>query len=619
MYSIARQHVGAGLVAAGMLTAAFAEGLFQPTGYAAASIVIWAAVIAGLLGRALPAAPISRPAAAAGLCLAGAAALAIASVGWADDQGRAFEEAVRVSFYTGLFALAVCTASRFGIREWLGGMTAGLAAVSVLSLLAYLQPGVLTDPGNEIPNAIGRLSYPLGYWNGMAALFALAGILLAYGGVEGPTRMLRTAATAVLPVALVGIWLAQSRGGAAAAAIGLVILLAASPDRSRQAVSLVIGIAAAAVMIGAGEGMDGLRNGLGDAAMRADGDRMSALVVGIVLLGGGVAWALDGRGIRFDLSRTVRLAVTAAVGVALVAGAIAIDPVERFREFKQPPDPASSTTATAAETSSNGRWQFWGEAVDAFESAPIAGVGAGGYEEYWARHASVPLFVRNAHSLPLQQAAELGSAGVLLLLGFLASVGVAAWARLRAGRGGEGGVLVAVIASAAFGAAVDWTWEIPAAFAPAVICAGLLAASAPRPRLRRDSYWLGAGTVAAAWVAMVAGALVVLAELELEQSRDAAAANRIGEGIRRAEQARTVTPWSAEPYTQLALLEERRGDIDAALRNLEEAESRDSEDWRLPLIEARLQARRGEELAARTALQRSRALSPMFDALRPQG
>jgi tetratricopeptide (TPR) repeat protein len=619
MYSTARQHVGAGLVAAGMLTAAFAEGLFQPTGYAAASIVIWAVVIAGLLGRALPSAPIAWPAAAAGLCLAGAAALAIASVGWADDQGRAFEEAVRVSFYTGLFALAACTASRVGIREWLGGMTAGLAAVSVLSLLAYLQPGLLTDAGNEIPNAIGRLSYPLGYWNGMAAQFGVTGIVLARGGVEGQTRMLRAAAVALLPVALLGIWLAQSRGGAAAAAIGLAILLAAAPDRPRQAVGLGIGIAAAAVLIGAGEGMDALRNGLGDAAMRADGDRMSALVVGVVLLAGAAAWALDGSGLRLDPPRPVRLGVIAVAGMALVAGAIAVDPAERFQEFKRPPDPATGTAVTAADISSNGRWQFWEAAVDAFEDAPVAGVGAGGYEEYWARNASVPLFVRNPHSLPLQQAAELGSAGIILLLGFIAAIGTAAWARLRGGREGDGGVLIAVIVGAAIGAAVDWTWEIPAAFAPAVICAGLLAASAPRPRLRRDSYWLGAGTVAVAWVAMVAGALVVLAEVELEQSRDAAAANRIGEGIRRAEQARTVMPWSAEPYTQLALLEERRGDIEAALRNLEEAKSRDSEDWRLPLIEARLQARRGDELAARTALQRSRALSPMFDALRPQG
>ena len=117
MYSTARQHIGAGLVAAGMVAAALAEGLFEPTGYAAASIVIWAAVIAGVVGRGLPAAPIARPAAVAGISLGATAALTALSIGWASNQGAAFEAAVRVSFYLGLFALAACTASRAGISH----------------------------------------------------------------------------------------------------------------------------------------------------------------------------------------------------------------------------------------------------------------------------------------------------------------------------------------------------------------------------------------------------------------------------------------------------------------------------------------------------------------------
>jgi hypothetical protein len=100
-----RQHAGAALVAAALVTAAFAEGLFNPTGYATASILVWGAVIAGLVARALPTGPVSRTAAIAGLCLAATAVLAMASVGWASDQGRAFEEAVRVSFYLGLYVL----------------------------------------------------------------------------------------------------------------------------------------------------------------------------------------------------------------------------------------------------------------------------------------------------------------------------------------------------------------------------------------------------------------------------------------------------------------------------------------------------------------------------------
>jgi len=173
-----------------------------------------------------------------------------------------------------------------------------------------------------------------------------------------------------------------------------------------------------------------------------------------------------------------------------------------------------------------------------------------------------------------------------------------------------------VLVAGAVSACVDWTWEIPAAFGPAVICAGLLTASAPSSRLARDGYWLGIGAVAAAWVAMVAGGLVVLSEVELSQSRHAAAGNHIQDGIDRARAARTVEPWSAYPYTQLALLEEERGDLGQAIAYLKGAEERDSEDWRLPLIEARLQLKRGDEAAAGIAMDRARSLSPLSPLFR---
>src|SRR5262249_22727277 len=159
-------------------------------------------------------------------------------------------------------------------------------------------------------------------------------------------------------------------------------------------------------------------------------------------------------------------------------------------------------------------------------------------------------------------------------------------------------ILSAVVVAGAVGASVDWTWEIPAVFGPAVVCAALLLASASSRQLARNGYWIGLGTVAAAWVAIIAGGLVVLTEPDLRQSRSAAAAGKVDQAIAHARAARTVQPWSAEPYTQLALLEEERGDYDQAIAYLKQAEERDSGDWRLPLIEFRLEGRRGDTAAA---------------------
>jgi tetratricopeptide (TPR) repeat protein len=301
-----------------------------------------------------------------------------------------------------------------------------------------------------------------------------------------------------------------------------------------------------------------------------------------------------------------------------VAAIAAANPAERFREFKAPPSSSAGATVSSAGLSSNGRWQFWSAAVDAFESAPAGGIGSGGYEDWWAKHATVPLFVRNPHSLPLQQAAELGIGGIVLFGGFIAAVVLGATRRFAAGLGGDAGILAAVVAAGAAGAAIDWIWEIPAAFGPAVIAAGLLTASSPSKAKARDSYWLGAGTVAVAWLAMVAGGLVVVSELQLKQSRDDAAHERIADGLQKAKEAHTVLPWAAEPYTQLALLDEARGNINGALANLRSAEARDSEDWRLPLIEARLQTRRGDGPAARAAMERARSLSPLLPIFNTQ-
>jgi hypothetical protein len=611
MISTMRQHAGAALVAATVVIAAFAQGLFDPTGYAAASIVIWAAVVAGLVGRALPSAPVGTLAAVAGLCLAATAVLATASVGWASDQGRAFDEAVRVSFYLGLFVLAACTANSSARAQWLGGLAAGLGVVSVVALFAYLQPGILDAGGSDVPNAAGRLSYPIGYWNGAAALLAAAAILLAYGGVRAPTRPLRTIATTAIALALLGIWLGDSRGGAAAVLIAGAVLVAAAPDRIRQLITVAIGAVGGAVLIVTSEQMHSLTSGVVDSAMRADGDRMTAICVGVAAITGAVAWWTDGWRPRVRLSRRLGIVLGALAIAAVVAGVIAAHPAKRFQEFEASPPARGGVPVGAADLSSNGRWQFWGEALDAFASEPVEGVGAGGYEDWWARHASVPLFVRNAHSLPLQQAAELGVPGLALFLGFVAAVALAGRRRLLEGREGDAGILVAVVVAGAVGAAVDWTWEIPAVFGPAVICAALLLASSPARPLARDGYWLGLGTVAAAWIAMVAAGLVVLTDLELQQSRDAANANQIGEAIDRARAAKTVQPWSSEPYTQLAQLEADRGDLSQALAELRQAEERDSEDWRLPLIEASLLRKRGDGAASRTAFARAQSLSPL--------
>ena len=614
MSLIIRQHAGAGLVAAGVVTASLIDGLFDPVAFAVASVGIWTAVLAGLLSRTIPSAPVAGTAMVAGGCLAAVVFLAGASVGWAADQGRAFEEAVRISTYLGLFTLAACTASRRGRAEWLLGLAAGLAVVALLSLISWFQPGLLGE--REFAESIegnNRLSYPVGYWNGLGAMFAVGAILLAHAGANQTEVRLRSLALGAMPLPLLGIWFTTSRGAAAAVIIGLAVLVLATDDRPRQLLAAAIGCGGGAVLVLAAIRMDELSDGLTDSTARLQGDALTILTLIVVVATRAIALTAERRDWRPAVPRSVARPVAIGAGIIAIAVLVAADPVARFDDFKEPP-PESETAgfiqAGSSDVSGTGRWQLWGEAVDAFESAPVAGIGAGGFEEWWAQHASIGFFARDTHSFPLQQLAELGLIGVLLLLGFTAALGTAAWRWLAHGRAADPAVLLAVVAAAGLSAATDWSWLIPAVLAPLAIAAGLLTASAPAREPGRDSYALGLATVTLAWVAMMAAGLVVLTQVKLEQSRSAAADGRLDDALDRALEARTVQPWSGEPYTQLALLEEQLGNLDEAVSRLEQAEERDSEDWRLAFTEARLHAQRGDPAAYRQAFERARSLNP---------
>jgi hypothetical protein len=72
----------------------------------------------------------------------------------------------------------------------------------------------------------------------------------------------------------------------------------------------------------------------------------------------------------------------------------------------------------SADLTSNGRWQFWSAAVDAFEAlrAPESG---GGYEDYWA-----PARMSRSsaqRTLPRRPPSQ-GTVGIVLFLGFIGAV-----------------------------------------------------------------------------------------------------------------------------------------------------------------------------------------------------
>ncbi|MGH2962846.1 MAG: O-antigen ligase family protein, partial [Solirubrobacterales bacterium] len=496
------KHALAVAVAVVYVGISLAEGGFPPEALGAGTLLIWWAVIVGLAVGAWPRAPVPQPAIAAGLCIAGLALLTALSMGWASDDGRAFIELVRVAGYADLFAIVILASPPGSARGWLIGLAIGLVAVAALSLGSRFEPalpGSDSQIGDFIPSAEGRLSYPLGYWNGLGACFAIATVLLVWLGAQAETRRGRAIAIGALPAVLLALYLTSSRGGIVAAAVGLGVLFALGPARLQLVGGLTLAGAGGALLVG----LTGLRSPLvdepGSAVARFAGDEILLATLIFCAAVGLIRHASDAPMMRLAAPGAVRRlvrrpsmfrAALAAAAVVVLGAAVAADPVQRFEDFKATPPTESvgnaQLTARVASGTGSGRYQFWSAAVDAFASDPVTGIGAGGYESWWNQNGSIPRTIRNAHSLFLETLGELGIAGLALIGSFVGIGAVYGWRR-RAGGSPAGAVEVtlAILAAGVLSAAIEWTWELPAAFGPVVLAIALLVGPATvwaRPR-----------------------------------------------------------------------------------------------------------------------------------------
>jgi hypothetical protein len=466
---IARRACGA--VAVVLLAAPAAVG-FASGGYFAVER-LWAALAAMvLLAVAAVAAPRPLPATAAGrLAIAGLAGLlawTAISRSWTPQAGPAIADVQRLALY-----LAVLIAAAAVLRgRWARAAEPVLAAGAVLvvgyGLSERLLPGLIDLDDSRA--ALGRLDQPLTYWNAMGALAAMALALLArFAADAARPRAVRVAAGALAAPMGAGLVLAFSRGAIAAAVVGLVVLALLAPERAQlRAAAGVAALAAAGGALAAA--LPAVRTMSG--ARETEG---VILLAGLALLAALGAWAAARLAARppgeASATRRVRVGAVAAVavvGLALVAVSAAV-------ESGTPRDGASAARLGSADSN---RYAYWRVALDGFADAPLQGHGTGSFGVLWLRDRTVPEVVRDAHSLWLETAAELGLVGLLLLAAFAGGV---AWSAVLARRRDAARVAGPAAALAVWAAhsAIDWDWELPGGpTLTALVLAGLLIALA---------------------------------------------------------------------------------------------------------------------------------------------
>jgi tetratricopeptide (TPR) repeat protein len=244
----------------------------------------------------------------------------------------------------------------------------------------------------------------------------------------------------------------------------------------------------------------------------------------------------------------------------------------------------------------------------------VQGTGAGTFEFWWNRDGGVQ-FIRDAHSLYFEQAAELGVPGLLLTLVLLVSLAVlalAARARLRGpSEIGAHAAVTAAFLAFLFHAGVDWMWESTAVTVLAITSGAIAvtagAAPAARPRLAR----LPALGLAALALAVCLVQLPGLASTShIRDSREAFRAGARAEAVEEADHAIEAEPWAASPYVQRAVLEESAGALVAAAVDIRRAVEREPTNWRHYLALARIEAKRGRGRRALAAYRQARRLRP---------
>ena len=622
-------------VAAIVFWLAFDGGTYSLESRGSLSIAVWWAVIVAV---GLGFLPLVRPpleALFAGGLLAGLALLTLVSMTWAASPERAFTEFNRVALYLGVLVLVVAATSRGNVGAVTDGIAMGLAGVAALALASRLFPNLFPegDIPTFLPSAQTRLSYPVGYWNGLAILLAVALPLQLRAAMTAISPWVRGLAVVSLPLFAAVTYLASSRGGFAAGVVALVAFVALAERRWAAVGAIGVGLAgaAAAILVIAPRGE--LVNGPLSSDAAVDQGRVAALLIVLILAATAAAYVVGGHYLaRVRPGRLASRIAVAAVLVAALAGIAASHPVDRFETFKAPPAGITSESdfvrAHLLSGNGSGRWQFWSAAVDEFESRPVIGRGGGSYEAWWAQHGTIPYFVRDAHSLYLETLGELGIVGFLLVAGVFAAAVVAVVRRLPRLDGESRMTLAAAaagFAAFALGAGIDWVWELTVVSVVGVsllaVAVGPATAVAPRPRVvatdgagaqRRSRRRLvpGVALLVGAWLLICAAAIPLFSQLKIRDSQAAVGRGDAEAALADAHAARKLQPWAASPYLQVALVREESGDLAGAREAIDDAIDHDPEDWRLWLVLARVETTAGNISAALEALDRAVALNP---------
>ena len=613
--------VGIGIAAA-VVALSYANGGFSPTTRSYAGIAAWWLLGAGAaIGIASARAGVNRLALVVLGLLAAFTVWVLISVNWATDAERAFAQFNQVSLYVAVLALSIVLARLVPASWVVGGVALALVSIAGIAFISRCFPSSFgLQPGQEILKSLGtpRLSFPLGYWNGLGIEVALAYPLLLAIMTSRRSRVASAAAAFPLPILAAVMYLTSSRGAFVAAGVAVLVFVVLTPRRWPAFAALVVAGVAGAVAVAAVVHKTALVDAQMGTAVGVHQGHSAALLIGVACVVTALVWAgLAEFGRRLSTPpRAVGVGLAVAFGVLAVVALVALHPVRRFDEFKNNAGLVGShgtpTTNHLLSTSGSGRWQFWSAAVSEFRAHPLNGGGAGSWQAWWLQHGSLPLPSQFAHSLYLEALGELGILGLLLIGGAVLVAVVGGIRSALALQSGE--VAAAAACGIAFfaAAAYDWVWQLAGV---AIVGVGMLGFALGALPAERAGAWGRVGTLRpilalVAVAAIIPQYVVLAASSHMSNSQDAYRAGNAARARSEALAAKAIEPWAASPYLQLGFIAEAEGHFTDAARWAHEAIRRSRRDWSLWASATKFETEAGNIRAARRDFAQARRLNP---------
>ena len=545
-----------------------------------AALAVAMGVMAGALAG-LPRPELSREAVAAFCFLAAFVAWNGVSVAWSIEGDRSWAYLNRGLVYLALAAVGLWLGP--WVREW-----------------AYVLAGVLALPlgwallGKAIPalgssGRIARLSSPIGYWNALGVLFAMAVPLALWLAARREHRhWLRAAGVVYVYALVVGLLLTYSRGGVLAAGAAVVLWLVLGSPRVESA---------AAFLLGGGAGLGVAVWAFTRPGLSSDGQPHSvrahdgAWFAVVFVLAAVAVWAIAYLGSLAEERRPLtdarralvgRIALgvlVAGVAVGVVALVAESKPQGWFREFATQPTDASLQGGPQhlANASSSSRWLWWQEAWKAWNAQRWRGTGAGTFELTHRLLRENNIVVTEPHNVPLQFLSETGLVGFFFAIVSIAAAAVGVVRRLR-GRDPAAVALGVLAAAYVLHSIVDFDWDFVAVTAPFLLSVGALLGG----RAVRDEPRLAWAPLPA--VVAIAVALSLLTPWFAERSTDSATAalvdGRPKVAYRDAHDARSLNPLALAPLLTQAKALEQLGDFQGARQLYIDAVELQPLNWR---------------------------------------